>query len=233
MKRIARITALLVATIALWSPPVLADSVFIGLAQGAAAPTTVAFSAGAATITMPFGTFSNVHVSAQGQSTLTPPDLLFSDTIDTSSATAGILHIFVTDLDLISPLGAFSFFSSFTSNTLPNGWTLTTNTYFSPTNALYRGTPLATHTFSTIGVDEETAQAPTQPGLYSVTEEFVINATGAGDSNDTIDLSATTIPVPTPEPSSFALLLCGLFLLLLRRRVGKIEEVGIAEAAIR
>jgi hypothetical protein len=205
---------LLVSTAAL-SWPVYADTVSIGLVEGAGSPTTVASGTGNATFNGPFGTFSNLHIDGAGQSELTLTDMLFSNNIDTATAAGGTLSIFVTDQGLTQPIGTLPFTSSFTSNLLPSGWTLTESTFVSSANALYSGTPLSSANFSAIGTNVQTASAATGAGPYSVTEEFVIRATGAGDANNTIDLSAT----PTPEPTVLVVLGCGLLGLgVLKRR---------------
>lgn len=204
--KLARFVVLLLISTAVVAWPVYADTVTIGLSTGGPI-TTVASGSGAATVTQPFDNFSNVHVSGQGVSTLTPPDLLFSDTIDTAATGGGTLNIFVTDSGLTSPTGALTFTSSFTSNTLPAGWTLTTATFLSATNALFTGTPLSSKTFSAIGVDTEMAPGATGSGPYSITEEYTIHATGAGDTNDTIDMGAPAVGVP--EPSALIALVLG------------------------
>lgn len=201
-------TVLISSGLAGWTS-VYADTVSIGLVEGAGAPTTVASGTGQASYNNPFGTFTNVHVTGAGQSTLTVNDLLFSNNIDTSTATAGTLHVFVSDQGLVSPTGSLPFSSSFTANTLPAGWTLTEETFVSSSNGLYTGTPLSSANFSAIGTNAQLATSATGAGPYSVTEEFTVNATGAGDSNNTIDLSATPV-ASTPEPVILVMLGSGL-----------------------
>lgn len=217
----ARFLVLLLVSTGVVSWPIIvhADTVSIGLVEGAGPPTLVATGTGQASFNASFGTFSNVHVTGDGQSVLTVNDLLFSDNIDTSTAAAGSLHIFITDQGLAQPVGTLPFDSSFTANTLPAGWTLTLATFISPTNALFSGNPLSEANFSAIGTNAELANAATGTGPFSVTEEFSVNATGAGDSNNTIDLSAT--PVSTPEPSPLIAIGFGLVGVgfLIRRRV--------------
>jgi hypothetical protein len=193
--------------LALFTSTAHADTVSIGLQQGGGIA-TVATGSGTASFNGAFGSFSSVSVSGHGQTSLTPPDLLFSNNIETATAAGGTLMIWITDQDLISPTGTLPFTSSFTSNLLPAGWTLTESTFLSSSNALFAGAPLSSANFNAIGTNVQTANAATGPGPYSVTEEFIVTANGAGDANNTIDLSAP--PVATPEPSALACLALGI-----------------------
>src|SRR5262249_44711443 len=105
-----------------------------------------------------------------------------------------------------------TFISSFTSNLLPPGWTVTETTRLDINNNLWIGNLLSTTTFNAIGTNVQAAAGFTGPGPYSVTQEYTITASGAGSANSTIDLS-------TPESSAILLLgagLVGLGLLLKR-----------------
>lgn len=199
--KLARFAVLLLVSTALmaWPASVSADTLTIGLSTGGPI-TTVASGPGAASVTQSFGSFSNVHVSGQGQTTLTAPDLLFSDSIDTATSTGGNLMIFVTDSGLTTPTGTLLFTTSSTANTLPAGWTLTATALLSSTNALFSGVELSSATFSAIGVDSQTRFAITGPGPYSVTQEYTLHAAGAGDTNDTIDVSAPGVAAGEPSP---------------------------------
>jgi hypothetical protein len=207
--KLLRLSMLLVSTLVLFSWPIYADTISIGLQEGGASPTTVATGVGDASVTQAFGTFSSVSVTGHGQSTLTPPDVLFSNAINTATAMGGTLDIFITDQGLIAPNGTIPFGSSFTVNTLPSGWTVEELTFVDANNGLYGGAPLSAFTFSSIGTNAQATAAATGITPYSVTEEFIVHATGAGDSNDTIDLTATPV-VGAPEPSVVFLLGIGL-----------------------
>ena len=212
--RLLRFVALLLITTVLMTWPVLvhADTLSIGVSTGGP-PTTVATGAGMASVTLAFGPFSEITVSAHGQSTLTPPDVLFTNSINTATAVGGNLQIFVTDQGLTSPNspnGAVPFGSSFTVNTLPPGWTVLEQTFVDQNDGLYGGNPLSAASFSAIGTNAQATAAMTGPTPYSVTEEFSVRASGAGDSNDTIDLAATPVVGAVPEPSVLIVLGFGL-----------------------
>jgi hypothetical protein len=103
------------------------------------------------------------------------------------------LNIWVTDQGLTSPLGAFNFLSTFTTNALNAGWTVTESTFLSTANALFTGTPLSSTTFTGPLVSGGNASGisaltSTGAGPFSVTEKFTIFAAGAGSDNSTINL---------------------------------------------
>ncbi len=190
-----------------------ADTISIGLQEGGGI-TTVASGPSPQSFTGSFGTFSQVSVSGVGTFSLNLPSL-GSQTIDVaSSGIAGTLNVWVTDTGITSPTGLTAFLSSFTSQLLPLGWTVTTSTYVDNSNAAYgTATLLNSSTFATIGAFVGTNSATTA-SPYSATELFVITAnTTSGVTNDTIQLSAM------PEPGTLALFGSGLISLVgLRRR---------------
>jgi hypothetical protein len=200
----------LIGTLMLFSWPVYADTVSIGIGT---VPITVASGTGTASFDGPSGLFSTIHVTGTGQSLLASPDLLFSNTIDSLTAGSGAITIWITDQGLVAPLGTLPFTSGFTANLVPSGWTVVESTFVSMANALYGGTLLSSTSFSAIGTNSQTVNSATGAGPYSVSEEFVITAPGAGDANNTIDLNAT----PAPEPSILLLLAIGLISIGLMR----------------
>lgn len=166
-----------------------------------------------------YGTFT-VSVSASGTPLNPEPDVL-SNTLDTSSNSSGTLTIYVSALNEM-PTNFSQFISSLTSNNLPGGWTVTEETFVqscatSPcteADAFKTTDELASNDFSSIGTDVVTSPFPggiTVP--YSITEVYIISASGSGTTNDTIDLFV-------PEPASLALLGSGVlvFGMFSRRR---------------
>jgi PEP-CTERM motif len=152
----------------------------------------------------------NFSYSASGSSLLAEPKL-DSNTINVNSGGAGTLTLYVTEQGLSTPTGVSEFISSFTTNTLSTGIaSVDETTLVSLANALYTGTLLSTVTVTSSGPTANiTAATPLLASPYSETEEYVITTTGAGDTNDTIDIAAA--PKAVPEPASLSLLGSGLF----------------------
>ena len=192
-----------------------ADPIYIGAQEAGVnggAITTVASNVSGALLAGPFsyGTFSNNSVTGADTDELGGlPSLLDSGSLNTSTTTAGTINIFVTGQNL-SGAGIF-FDSSFTSNGMPRGWTVTETTYISATTALYGGTELSTHTFTCTSGSFCGAQSFDAPeasaghaGIFSATDEFTITAISGGSANSTIDFSAGV-----PEASTWAMLMLG------------------------
>jgi hypothetical protein len=145
------------------------------------------------------------------------PDLLNSNSLNTSSSLAGMLDIYVTDTDFAASTGANGFISGFTSLPMPEGWSLTESTYVNAGNttpysggigsssvAGFQGTPMAAQTFTGLGSVSIGSLSPAVgPGPYSITEQYHVVATGAGSANGTIDVFAI------PEPTTWALMIVG------------------------
>jgi hypothetical protein len=204
-----------------WACQARADLISIGLEEGtpgcvtngttcvaAGAITTEGSGSGAVSIgPVSYGTFSVNQASAQDTAVLGLPGIMNSQSLNTSSSTAGVLNVFVTAQHLTSPLGVSTFLSTLTNNLLNGSITSAVlSTFFDAGDGLYATTTtLASGTFTppgplTMGPTASLPQTIVAP--FSVTEEFTITDVGggAGNSNLTIDLAAV------PEPASLTLL---------------------------
>jgi PEP-CTERM motif len=195
-----------------WAAHANADLISIGLQEtgvNGGAITTETTGSGSATLASTvYGTFTLNQSTAQDTVGIGLPALLNSNSLNTSSSSAGVLHVFVTAQGLTSPIGLNDLFSSFAVNSLTGLLTsVTEQTFLNAGNTLYgTTTPLSSANFSGIGTSGPTAVPETLASPFSVTEEYTITAAGSGNANLTIDLSADAVP----EPTSLALIATGL-----------------------
>jgi len=171
-----------------------AATVTISLQEnGGAIVTEASSNTGLATFSGTFGAFTVNNIT--GESNPIVPDLINGNSINVTGS-AGVLNVFVTASGLTTPTNAF--FSSFTENTLPAGVTVQELTFFN-------STLLGSMTFNP-GPQSSGAQTSflnSGAGPYSVTEEYIITATGNGGNAN------STIVVSVPEPSTWAMMILG------------------------
>ena len=175
-------------------------AVVIGLQENGGAITNTGVSSLTA---FSFGTFT---VDASGTA-ITTPFGLDSQTLDTSTSTAGVLSVYVTETGITAPIGTVSFTSTFTGNTIPAGWTVQEQTFLDTGNGNFIVSGPTAHllgnqTFSSFGAVQQSASVATGSD-YSITDLYTVTSTGAGTANDTIDISAV------PEPATWAMFLVG------------------------
>jgi hypothetical protein len=222
-----------IASAFLWVSAASAATVSIGAAPGAGplpAPVTVASSAAGATsfacvacAPAIWGVFNANQITATGRPIDPLPNILGSTSFNINAGDGGTLRIFVTsqgNTDVNS-----TWISSFTSNSLPTGWSVTEQTFIDTANGLYTTTgatvtALGSHVFNAIGTSVAAAIAASG-GLYSVTEVYTIVATGTGSALSTITL-ATPIPGALPL---FATGLLGLWALRRKRKAAPAESL--------
>jgi hypothetical protein len=135
------------------------------------------------------------------------PTLLNSTTIDTKfvGTAPSTIDIYVTRTDVLGPMPAGGYKSSFTNNILPDGWSVRERTYVSGANLLFTGTALGDKTFLTPGTDTQFNAALGGGSPYSVTTRYTISAPGGGSALSTITLSSAAVP----EPGTWALMIVG------------------------
>jgi len=206
-----------IASAFLWASTANSATVTIGLQQstvnGGAITVEAVGPAGFASIgALPYGTFTANTVDGTGRPILPAPSVLDSSSLNVSSAAAGTLRVWITSQGNTDVTN--SWLSSFTSNLLPAGWSVTEQTFLDPANGLFStAINLGTAVFNQIGTSVAAAIAASGNN-YSVTHLYTIVATGAGVANSTIDLS-------TPIPGALPLFATGLLGLLALRRKRK------------
>ncbi|MGH7049826.1 MAG: PEP-CTERM sorting domain-containing protein [Acetobacteraceae bacterium] len=202
MKKTILAALLLSAGALALAPMAQADTVSVGLQEtgfNGGAITTVATGASSATFVGSYGSFSaNISSGAEDPSVVFP-DLLFSNSINTSTSKAGTLTVWVTGTDMTQPTTAAILNSSFTANKVPTGWTVIEKTFHDAGNGVFATTtPAGSATFSAIGTQSaEKLIDFTTP--FSIPHEHIVTAIGTGSTNNTIDTSV-------PEPGSLLLL---------------------------
>jgi hypothetical protein len=218
-----------IASAFLWASTANSATVTIGAAPGlVGAPTQVATSAAGATqfacvACNPaiWGVFNANQITATGRPINPLPNILGSTSFQINAGEGGTLRVFVTsqgNTDVNS-----NWISSFTSNSLPTGWSVREQTFIDTANGLFTVTPGGTVTelgntlFNAIGTSVAAAIAASGNN-YSVTHLYTIVATGTGSALSTITL-ATPLPGALPL---FAAGLLGLWALGRRRKAEKV-----------
>jgi hypothetical protein len=212
-------TAAMAAALAASAGAANATTLTIGLQEagvnGGAITVQGSTTNAALAIATDYDNFSPVTVSASRGAA---PGRLFSNTIDTYANTNATLNVYISEQGVTSPSGKVNFFSAFTANVVPVGWTVVESTYLDNANGLFTVSPadlLATATFTSAGTSNESNYNLTAVGPYSVTELYTITATSEFSANNTIDLTSTV-----PEPGTLAILGAGLVGLGFIRRRG-------------
>ena len=220
-----------IASAFLWASTANSATVTIGAAPGlVGAPTQVATSAAGATqfacvACNPaiWGVFNANQITATGRPVNPLPNILGSTSFQINAGEGGTLRVFVTsqnNTDVSS-----NWISSFTSNSLPTGWSVREQTFIDTANGLFTTTgatvtQLGNTLFNAIGTSVAAAIAASGNN-YSVTHLYTIVATGAGSALSTITLS-------TPIPGALPLFATGLLGLWALRRKRKAAPAKVA-----
>jgi hypothetical protein len=171
-------------------------TVFIGI-DGTQVPGATGATSASANTTSGGYTIS-VNASNTGS-----PDYLASNQLSVSTTTGGTLTIDVTETGLTQN-AAQLFLSTFGSNSITGGGTLTEQTFLDTGNGVFTTvTPLGSQTFTGGGFVPQIANLGTVPGTFSITEVYTLNLSGPGSFNANIDVSAV------PEASTWAMLILG------------------------
>ena len=220
-----------IASAFLWASTANSATVTIGAAPGlVGAPTQVATSAAGATqfacvACNPaiWGVFNANQITATGRPINPLPNILGSTSFQINAGEGGTLRVFVTsqnNTDVSS-----NWISSFTSNSLPTGWSVREQTFIDTANGLFTTTgatvtQLGNTLFNAIGTSVAAAIAASGNN-YSVTHLYTIVATGTGSALSTITLA-------TPLPGALGLFAAGLLGLWALRRKRKASPEKVA-----
>ena len=171
-----------------------------------------------------WGVFNANQITATGRPVNPLPNILGSTSFQINAGEGGTLRVFVTSQNN-TDVNNGNWISSFTSNSLPTGWSVREQTFIDTANGLFTTTgatvtQLGNTLFNAIGTSVAAALAPSGNN-YSVTHLYTIVATGTGSALSTITL-ATPIPGALPL---FATGLLGLWALG-RRRKASPEKVA-------
>ena len=150
-----------------------------------------------------YGTFFQTNNSSFVTGSLGRIPPLVGDTIDVSN-TPGTLVVWMTATGNLAsnvPIPQ-TFESSFTTNLLPDGWTVQVDTFLDPADGIFTtAIPLSSHLFS--GSDpafHQPVRADPGNGFYSVTARFTITASSVeGVANTTAEI-AFIDPAAVPAP---------------------------------
>lgn len=194
MKKLLLTTAVLLGL----AFPAAAATIELGVG-GPGTVTTVASGGGTASVSGASANGFDINISGTGVPILSGADLLNGNTIDAilAGGAASAVNVWVTSIGNLIPTGLQSLLSSFTQNELTAGWTVQAFTYADNGNTAYGTQQLLADTlFSSSDPPDvlQTATADLGAGPYSLTERWLITAPGAGDTNNTTDISVTPIP---------------------------------------
>jgi hypothetical protein len=152
-------------------------------------------------------------------SPLLPPGYFDTTNVNVQYSGSGThyLTVWITQQGLTAPVDTSAFSAGFTTNTWTGGvYQVTEEAFIDPTNGLFSGTSIGSHSF-TSPVDANASASALialgNPSLYSETVKYTIYTSGSSaSSNNTIDITV-------PEPASLGLVGAGIAALgFLRRR---------------
>jgi PEP-CTERM motif len=176
-------------------------TVYIGESTGSgttqiAMGTDSAFSAG--------GTYGNFTITTVSGTATSPSDYLLSNALAVTNSGGGTLTLYVTATGLTQNAEQM-FLSSFTSNALASGLSVTEQTFLDTGDGVFTTvTPLASEAFTAAGVGSQIANLGSITDPFSITEVYTLTSTGAGGNfQANIDVSAV------PEPATWAMLILG------------------------
>jgi hypothetical protein len=219
-----------IASAFLWASTANSATITIGAAPGlVVAPVAVTVPGNGAQaiacVACPaavWGPFDANQITATGRPINPLPNILGSTSLQINgTGLGGTLRVFVTSQGNTDASNVW--ISSFTSNSLPSGWTVREQTFIDTANGLFTTTgatvtQLGDTLFNAIGTSVAGALAPSGNN-YSVTHLYTIFAPTTGSALSTITLA-------TPLPGALPLFATGLLGLWALRRKRKAEPAN-------
>jgi hypothetical protein len=202
MKKLLLATALILAT----SVSAMAGTINLQLQEDAGAPAQFFGAPGQSSFSatnQAFGSFLISNISGATSPTTNIPVLLSTNTLDVQTAATGghILQVWISGNGLTSPLHTVDTFTNFTNVALSNGWTVTLQSLYSTTDAMFSGTLLGQTTFIGTSLPQAFASNALNTvdfgdGPFSLTAHYIINTNGIGQANSGVTIGGTETPIP-------------------------------------
>jgi hypothetical protein len=186
---------LIAAASALLAGTALADIITATATVDGGPPSSTASATGQLIISaVALGPFSLNTVIANSQSTLPPPGILDTNTLNLQQSDPGnhTLVLDITASQLTGPGALASILSSFSVSGLTAGWTAREQTFINGTLLADTGV-FTTPSGSAFSIDPAFLSNP-----YSATVVYTITSAGIGGFNGGVDISAEVSAVPGP-----------------------------------